>query len=82
MMGRPCEHPKVYLDGVPVSSPDQLYGMLSLHTIEQLEVIPPGEAGARFGTGSLYGVILITTQRPRCTPSRRRSRAYVRVTIQ
>ncbi len=64
MMGRPCEHPKVYLDGVPVSSPDQLYGMLSLHTIEQLEVIPPGEAGARFGTGSLYGVILITTQRP------------------
>ena len=64
MISRPCEHPEVYLDGVPVSSPDQLYGMLSLHTIEQLEVIPPGEAGARYGTGSLYGVILITTQRP------------------
>ena len=64
MISRPCEHPAVYLDGVPVSSPDQLYGMLSLHTIEQLEVIPPGEAGARYGTGSLYGVILITTQRP------------------
>lgn len=64
LLDRGCQHPAVYLDGVPISNPNFLYGMLALNTIEQLEVIPPGEAGARYGTGSLYGVILISTQTP------------------
>ncbi|MEZ4416320.1 MAG: TonB-dependent receptor plug domain-containing protein [Gemmatimonadota bacterium] len=64
MLNRGCQSPQVYLDGVPVSNPNFLYGMLSLHTIERLEVVPPGEAGARYGSGSLYGVILITTHTP------------------
>ncbi len=64
MVGRPCQSPLVYLDGIPVSDPNLLYGMLSLHTIEQIEVLPPGQAGARYGTGALYGVILIDTHRP------------------
>ena len=64
LMGSGCRSPQVFLDGVPVSSPDALYGMLSLHTIQRMQVIPPGEAGARYGTGSLYGVLLIETMTP------------------
>ncbi len=59
-----CRSPRVFLDGVPVTSPDALYGMVSLPTIQRIQVIPPGEAGARYGTGSLYGVILIETITP------------------
>ncbi len=61
---RPCNHPQVYLDGVAVSNPQYLYGSVGLHNLERIEVIPPGEAGARYGTGSLYGVLLLETRRP------------------
>lgn len=61
---RPCSHPMVLLDGVTVSDPNYLYGTVGLSNIERIEVIPPGEAGARYGTGSLYGVILIETRPP------------------
>lgn len=61
---RACNHPAVYLDGVLVTNPQFLYGSVGLHNLERIEVIPPGEAGARYGTGSLYGVILLETQRP------------------
>ena len=59
-----CAHPMVLLDGVPVSDPNYLYGSVGLSNIERIQVIPPGEAGARYGTGSLYGVILIETRPP------------------
>lgn len=61
---RACNHPAVYLDGVPVSNPQNLYGSVGLHNLERIQVIPPGDAGARYGTGALYGVLLIETQRP------------------
>lgn len=61
---RPCSHPMVLLDGVPVSEPNYLYGMIGLDNIERIQMIPPGEAGARYGTGSLYGVLLIETRPP------------------
>lgn len=61
---RPCNHPQVYLDGVPVTNPQYLYGSVGMHNLERIEVIPPGEAGARYGSGSLYGVLLIETRRP------------------
>lgn len=59
-----CSHPMVLLDGVPVSDPNYLYGAVGLSNIERIKVIPPGDAGARYGTGSLYGVILIDTRTP------------------
>ena len=59
-----CAHPMVLLDGVPVSDPNYLYGAVGLSNIQRIQVIPPGEAGARYGTGSLYGVILIETRPP------------------
>jgi len=59
-----CNSPLVMLDNVPVPNPNLLVGMLNLETIQEIEMLPPGEAGARYGTGSLYGVLLITTRRP------------------
>lgn len=59
-----CNAPKVYLDGVPVSSPVDLFTHLSLEQVEEIEVIPPSEAGAQYGGGAQYGVMLIRTQRP------------------
>lgn len=64
LIGPGCRSPQVFLDGVPMMNPDALYELISLPTIERLEVIPPGEAGARYGTGSLYGVLLIETRTP------------------
>lgn len=61
---RACNHPAVYLDGVQVSDPQYLYGSVGLSNIERMQMIPPGEAGARYGSGSLYGVLLIETRRP------------------
>ena len=59
-----CAHPMVFVDGVQVSDPNFLYGSIGLANLHRIEVIPPGSAGARYGTGSLYGVILIETARP------------------
>ena len=61
---RPCNHPMVLMDGVPVSSPQSLYGSLVLNDLERIQVLPPGEASTRYGSGSLYGVLLIETRRP------------------
>ncbi len=61
---RSCNHPMVLMDGVVVSDPQYLYGIVGLDNLERIEVMPPGEAGVRYGTGSLYGVILIETRRP------------------
>ena len=62
---RGCNHPLLLLDGVQVSDPNFAYGTIGLNTIQRIEVLPPGEAGARYGTGSLYGVILVETRDPR-----------------
>lgn len=61
---RPCNHPKVLLDGVPIADPGSLYASVPLGDIERIQVIPPGEASTRYGSGSLYGVLLIETRRP------------------
>ena len=65
---RPCNHPKVLLDGIPVSDPQYLYGAMPLGDLERIQVIPPGEASTRYGSGSLYGVLLIETRRPGLRP--------------
>lgn len=59
-----CRSPAVYLDGVPVNNPTFLYGSLDMGDIERLEMVPPAEAGVRFGTGALYGALVIETRVP------------------
>ena len=57
-----CNSPEVYLDGVLVHNPATLYATLPVETIENIEVVPPSEAGARFGTGSMWGALIINTR--------------------
>lgn len=59
-----CLSPAVYLDGVPITNPTTLFNNLDPNIIESVESIPAAEAGARFGTGALFGAILIETRRP------------------
>lgn len=61
----PCNHPMLLIDGVPVANPNYAYGTIGLNTIQRIRVISPGEAGARYGSGSLYGVLLVETRDPR-----------------
>jgi hypothetical protein len=62
--GSRCLSPAVFLDGAPVNNPMLLYAGLPVDMIETLEIVPAAEAGARYGTGSLYGALLINTRRP------------------
>ena len=66
-----CNSPEVYLDGVLVHNPATLYATLPIETIENIEVVQPSEAGARFGTGSLWGALIIETRRPGRSPDDR-----------
>lgn len=59
-----CNSPEVYLDGVLIRNPATLYATLPIETIENIEVVQPSEAGARFGTGSMWGALIIETRRP------------------
>ncbi len=59
-----CRSPAVYLDGVPIGDPTVVYGTLNLNDIVRLEVVPPAEAGVRFGTGALWGALVIETRKP------------------
>ena len=65
-----CRSPVVYLDGIPVSNPTDLYGHLDMGDIERLEMVPPAEAGVRFGTGALWGALVIETRIPGVTERR------------
>ncbi len=55
-----CDHPQVYMDGVPLIDPAPAYGLTNYDAIEWIQAIPPAEAGPQFG-GAPYGVILVTT---------------------
>jgi len=59
-----CRSPAVYLDGIPVNNPTFLYGSLDMGDIERMEMVPPAEAGVRFGTGALWGALVIETRVP------------------
>lgn len=63
-----CNSPEVYLDGVLIRNPANIYATLPIETIESIEVVQPSEAGARFGTGSMWGALIIETRRPGRNP--------------
>ena len=64
-----CNSPEVYLDGVLIRNPANIYATLPIETIESIEVVQPSEAGARFGTGSMWGALIIETRRPGRNPN-------------
>ena len=73
-----CNSPEVYLDGVLVYNPSTLYATLPIETIENIEVVAPSEAGARFGMGSMWGALLINTRKPWLTGEEAQGPGYSR----
>lgn len=61
-LGGLCRSPRVYLDGVPVSEPRDLYRALDPATVERMEILGPAEAGVLYGPGAAWGVLLIETR--------------------
>lgn len=57
-----CRAPAVFIDGVKISDPTPLWSTFPIEQIERLEVVSSAEAGARYGTDSSYGVLLIETR--------------------
>lgn len=56
-----CNHPDVYLDGVPVQDPDMVYQRSSLDDLRRIQAISPAEAAGVFGA-AVNGVILVETR--------------------
>jgi hypothetical protein len=57
-----CRELAVYLDGVRMREGTALLETLSLHDLERIEVLSPGEAGVRY-PGADRGVIVLETRR-------------------
>lgn len=56
-----CRPPVVIMDGTRVSNAPYFFAQMPVEDIARMEVIPPGEAGVRYGYDSNYGVLLIET---------------------
>ena len=59
-----CPEVSVVLDGVHVGSPSHLYENIPLSSIERVEMLSPGQASLRYGTGTGQAVLIIETRRP------------------
>ena len=57
-----CRSPLTMLDGVRMYDPPLLFSTIDLNTIHRIELIPPAEAGAEYGSDSSFGVLLIETK--------------------
>jgi hypothetical protein len=65
-----CRAVAVFLDGVRINAPGNLYTTLPLNDIERIELLSPAEAGARYGNAGGFGVLVIETrQGPRVARS-------------
>ena len=58
-----CRPPEVRLDGIVVPDPLSFFSQFSLDGLERIQVIPPADAGGRFGANAGWGVILLETRR-------------------
>lgn len=56
-----CRPPQVFLDGSPILSPLHLFQSMSPGELEQVQMVPPSEAGSRFGGQGGWGVLLLRT---------------------
>lgn len=62
--GGRCREMTVFMDGVRIADPGLLLATLSPNDVESMEILSAAEAGARYGSVSSYGVLLIETRRP------------------
>lgn len=59
-----CDEIAVYLDGVAVAEPGQIYSSLALDDIDRVEVLSPLEAVVRYGDRGARGALLIESRVP------------------
>lgn len=59
-----CDEIAVYLDGVAVADPGQIYSILSLDDIDRVEVLSPLEAVVRYGDRGARGALLVESRLP------------------
>lgn len=57
-----CREVSVVLDGIMVANPGFIYQTLPLDDIQRVEMLSPGQAGIRYGTGSGQAVLIIETR--------------------
>lgn len=58
-----CAWPMIILNGIQAPYPQDALIALSVEDIEEMEFVTPSQAGARYGTGSSNGVLIIRTYR-------------------
>ena len=58
-----CQPPALLLDGIPLSDPLLLFATLDISDLQEIRVVPPAEAGTRYGTIAGWGVVLLTSRR-------------------
>jgi hypothetical protein len=63
-----CRELTVFVDGVRIADPGLFFTTVPPNDIERMELLSPAEAGARYGSVSGNGVLLVETRRP---PERR-----------
>ncbi|MEX2466869.1 MAG: TonB-dependent receptor plug domain-containing protein [Gemmatimonadota bacterium] len=68
--GGACRELTVFVDGVRIADPGLFYTTVPPGDIERMEILSVAEAGARYGSVSGNGVLLIETRRP---PQRNRA---------
>lgn len=66
--GGTCRELTVFVDGVRIADPGLFYTTIPPNDVERMELLSPAEAGARYGSISGNGVLLVETRRP---PQRR-----------
>ena len=59
-----CDEIAVYLDGVAIADPGQIYSSLSLDDIDRVEVLSPLEAVVRYGDRGARGALIIESRVP------------------
>jgi hypothetical protein len=60
--GAVCKGVAVFIDGVQIASSEHLFAAIPLDDIQRVELLSPGQAGARYGSFAGWGVLLIETQ--------------------
>lgn len=60
--GDSCAMVQVYLNGVRLPQPESNLSGIDPETVQSIEFLSAAEAGARYGTGSANGVLLIQTR--------------------
>lgn len=64
LVGSGCRPPLVILDGIRLVESSLFLQDMQLRDIESVTVLPSALAGARYGTGSGWGVIRVESRRP------------------